>query len=40
MSGSIKSVIMNYISLQISNFRVSYLEGWTIFDLFVPRTDP
>ena len=34
MSDSIKSVIKSYIYVQISNFWVSYLERWVIFDLF------
>ena len=41
MSDSIKSVIKSYISVQISNFWVSFLEEWVIFDLFasVPQNE-
>ena len=37
MSDTIKPVIRNYISVQISSFWLSYLEGWTSFDLFAPH---
>ena len=37
MSGSVKSEIKNCISMQISSFCVSFLEGWEIFDLFAPH---
>ena len=40
MSDSLKSEIKNCISVQISSFCVSFLEGWEIFDLFAPPLTP
>ena len=31
-----KSVIKNYISVQISSFCVLFLEGWAVFNIFAP----
>ena len=40
MSDITKSVIRNYISVEISNFWQSFLEGWAIFDLFDSHWPP
>ena len=37
MNDSIKSVVRNYISVQMLSFYESFLERWVIFDLFDPQ---